>query len=142
VDVLEDGWAPIRWCLFAEPLHTYTGHPVKLEAVLANDGALRPGEYPAHFRISGPAGVAWERRTTVRVPDVKEPPLAIPVLEEEVRLDGPAGVYTLVADLERGAPMDGVSIFVCRIGRPRRASRGALGLGHRLRGKAGWPRMD
>ena len=134
VDVLEDGWAPVRWCLFADPLHTYTGHPVKLEAVLANDGALRPGEYPAHFRISGPAGVAWERRTTVRVPDVKEPPLAIPVLEEEVRLDGPAGVYTLVADLERGAPMGRRLDFRLsdRAALPRLARRvGVWGIGSR-----------
>src|SRR5262249_51128672 len=30
-DVMQDGWAPIRWCLFAEPAHTYLGRPVTLE---------------------------------------------------------------------------------------------------------------
>ncbi len=51
--VMEDGFAPLRWCLFVEPTHAYSGRPIDLEAVLANEDILPPGEYPACFRISG-----------------------------------------------------------------------------------------
>jgi hypothetical protein len=107
VDVLQDGWAPLRWCLFADPMHAWAGRTVKLEAVLANEDVLRPGGYPVRFRLSGPAGVVWERQATAHIAAGQNGPLAMPVLEEEVRLDGPAGVYELVADMERGgAPLN------------------------------------
>ena len=61
-DALSDGWAPLRWCLFAHPLHGYAGRPLTVEAVLANEDVLPAGEYPARFRVIGPEGVAWERR--------------------------------------------------------------------------------
>jgi hypothetical protein len=99
-DVLQDGWAPLRWCLFADPAHGYAGRPVHVEAVLANEDVLAPGEYPARFRIMGPQGVAWERRAMVRVGANR--PLAVPVLDEQVTIAGPAGVYQLAAQLERG----------------------------------------
>jgi hypothetical protein len=106
-DALADGWAPLRWCLFADPMHAWAGRTVKLEAVLANEDVLRPGGYPVRFRLSGPAGVVWERQATAHIAAGQNGPLAMPVLEEEVRLDGPAGVYELVADMERGgAPLN------------------------------------
>ena len=52
-DAVCDGWAPVRWCLFAEPGHTYLGRPVTLEAVLANEDTLRAGIYPVQFRVLG-----------------------------------------------------------------------------------------
>lgn len=99
VDALSDGWAPLRWCLFATPLHGYAGRPVRLEAVLATEDVLRPGEYPATFRICGKNGIAYEKRTVLRVPE--NPPLAIPVLNEQVVLDEP-GEYEFAARLDRG----------------------------------------
>ena len=54
IDALFDAWAPLRWCLFAEPVHVRGGETIHLEAVLANEDALRPGEYPAHFQVIGP----------------------------------------------------------------------------------------
>jgi len=104
-DVLEDGWAPLRWCLFVNPTHTYTGAPLSVEAVLANEDVLPPGDYPGRFRISGPEGVAWDLRATVRLPHPapgSRPPLAVPVAGEQIRIHGPAGRYELVAELERG----------------------------------------
>lgn len=104
MDALQDGWAPLRWCLFANPPHAYSGKVVKLEAVLANDGVLPPGEYPALFRVLGPGGIAWEGQAQVRVPE--DNPLAVPVFATEARISGPAGVYEFVANLERGgAPL-------------------------------------
>ena len=108
-DALADGWAPLRWCLFATPLHGYVGRAVTLEAVLANEDVLPPGEYPVRFRVHGPAGVAWERGAAARIPGpASDGPLAVPVLRETVTLPGPPGQYTFAASMERGgAPAGG-----------------------------------
>ena len=109
MDALHTGWWPVRWCLFVEPWHAYAGRAVKVEAVLANEDVLAPGRYPVRFRIMGPRGIAWEKRTEAVLPAPapgKDPLLAVKVLEEEVVLDGPAGTYRLVADLEGGAPLN------------------------------------
>jgi hypothetical protein len=106
MDAMKDGWTPLRWCLFANPTHTYLGRPVKLEGVLANEDVLRPGDYPVRFRVCGPAGMAWERAATVHVPalpDGEEGPLAIPVMAEDVVLEGREGDYELTAYIEQGA---------------------------------------
>ena len=105
-DAMCDGWAPVRWCLFAEPAHTYVGRPVMLEAVLANEDALLAGDYAAELKVWGPEGVAWNRKVSFSVLHAKagnEPPLAIPVLKEEVVLQGSGGTYEFVPFIERGA---------------------------------------
>ncbi|MHB9036893.1 MAG: malectin domain-containing carbohydrate-binding protein, partial [Armatimonadota bacterium] len=111
VDAISDGWAPLRWCLFVSPTHGYSGGRFELEAVLANENVLEPGDYPVRFRISGPSGVVWERKTTLSVaqPDTGlDVPLAMQVIKEEVTLDIPAGTYEFVANMERGgAPAGG-----------------------------------
>lgn len=110
-DALSDGWAALRWCLFVDPLYGYSGRKVKLEAVLANEDVLAPGDYPVTLRVHGPAGVAWEKKTTVRIPQAGpdgDTPLAVPVLCQRVKLSGPAGRYTFAANLEcGGAPFGG-----------------------------------
>jgi hypothetical protein len=78
---------------------------VTVEAVLANQDVLRPGEYPARLRIFGPSGALWERAVSVRLPAPPaggESPLAVPVVKSEVRLEGPAGTYVLAAQMEQG----------------------------------------
>ena len=94
-DAMQDGWAPVRWCLFAEPIHTYVGRPVTLEAVLANEDVLHAGDYPVRFRVWGPHGTAWEKESKVSITGVKDGLLAVPVLKEEVMLTGPGGDYEL-----------------------------------------------
>ncbi len=104
-DVLRDGWAPLRWCLFCEPGHGYVGRPLTVEAVLANEDVLPPGDYPVQFRILGPDGVAWSERTTLHLPptgSTGRPPLAVAALEAELTIAGPPGRYELAARLERG----------------------------------------
>jgi Glycosyl hydrolases family 2, sugar binding domain/Glycosyl hydrolases family 2/Glycosyl hydrolases family 2, TIM barrel domain len=109
-DAVSDGWAPLRWCLLAGPMHGYAGREITFEATLANEGALPPGEYPVRFRILGPAGLAWEKPATVTIPDPS--PLAIPVLEEKLKLSGPAGQYVFAANMEKGgAPSGGRLTF-------------------------------
>ena len=111
MDVLQDGWAPLRWCLFAAPMHAYAGRPVRLEAVLANEDALRPGVYPVLFRVIGPEGLVWEAAREVSIaqpPEGEYAPLAYPVLNEEVTISGPPGRYTFsAAMLHGGAPAGG-----------------------------------
>ncbi len=115
VDALADGWAPLRWCLFCAPSHSYAGRALKIEAVLANESVLPPGEYPVRLRIAHTQGIAWEKRTTLRIPESevgRAGPLAVPVLAEEVTIDGPAGAYTFAASLERGgSPAGGRLLF-------------------------------
>lgn len=105
VDALADGWAALRWCLFCDTMHGYAGRSFRLEAVLANEGELQPGSYPARLRVIGPAGVVWEKRTNIEIPQPEEGqdgPLAVPVICEDVVVRGPAGTYEFAAMLERG----------------------------------------
>ena len=109
VDALADGWAPLRWCLFVDPPHGYAGRKVKVEAVLANEDVLRPGEYPASFRIFGPSGPVWRKDVTLRVPKPvkgKDGSLALPVLLAEVTLSEP-GQYEFAASIQGCMPAGG-----------------------------------
>ena len=105
-ECLENGWAPLRWCLFVDNLHGYAGRPLRVEAVLANEDVLPPGDYAATFRIWGPKGTVWSKKVDLRLPDKGKgnlPPLAVPVLSETVELRVPPGRYVLTAWLENGA---------------------------------------
>ncbi|SEN98391.1 sugar-binding domain-containing protein [Paenibacillus sp. OV219] len=111
IEALQDGWSPLRWCLFVEPMHVYAGTPFQVEAVLANEDVLLPGEYPVCFRISGKSGVVWEKRAKVSISETEsgeDGPLAIPVILEQVVLDDvKAGEYELSAFMEYGGAPSG-----------------------------------
>lgn len=111
VDALFDAWAPLRWCLFAEPKNVYRGQKVRLEAVLANDDALKPGEYPVRLQLVGPGGATvLDRTVSVKIPPrpgLADPPLAIRCFDETVPVDGPEGEYRFVATFLRGAAAAG-----------------------------------
>ena len=116
VDALFEAFAPLKWCLFAEPANVYRGGRVRLEAMLANEDALRPGEYPARLQVVGAGGErVLDRTVTVTIPapqGEQEPPFALPVFAEEVTVDGPAGRYRFLAALEKGgAPTGGEADF-------------------------------
>jgi len=109
-DAVADGWSPLRWCLFVEPLHVCSGRAVTVEAALANEDVLKPGDYPVRFRVFSPQGPVWERQTVVKIPD--PPTLAVPAIRETFTLDGPAGQFTFAASLEQGgAPTGGRLAF-------------------------------
>jgi hypothetical protein len=102
-EVIKEGWAPLRWCLFVEPGHGYAGKPLHVEAVLANEDVLKPGKYPAEFRILGGGGIVWEEKTEIELPaegPMGMPPLAVQVLDCTVEL--PAGEYLFAAQLTGG----------------------------------------
>jgi hypothetical protein len=112
VDAVFDGFAPLRFCLFVEPVNVYPGTPVRLEAVLANEDALAPGKYPARLVVVGPdARKVFEQAVAVTIPDRSgqaEPPMVLPVFAEKVKLvEGPPGKYRFLAAFERGAAAAG-----------------------------------
>jgi hypothetical protein len=110
-DAVFDGFASLRWCLFVEPVNTYYRTPVKLEAVLANEDALLPGNYPVRLQVVGPStSRVFERTVTITIQDPKnkpEPRMVLPVFAEEVTIEGPAGKYRFIATFERGAAAAG-----------------------------------
>jgi hypothetical protein len=126
VDAVFDGWAPLRWCLFIEPVHFYRGERVRLEAVLANEDQLAAGDYPARFQVFDPNHTkVWEKQAVVTIakPGARpEPHFALPVLAEDVVIDGPPGQYRFVASLERGAAPAGgdVAFFIADRAQQRR----------------------
>ncbi|MBR0509058.1 MAG: hypothetical protein IJJ85_02985 [Clostridia bacterium] len=96
-DAVSDGWAPLRFCLFIKP-HFYAGESVVMEAVLANDGVLKPGTYTAQLSVAGKNGTvtAFEREFTVT------DAFAVPVCKETITPNLPAGEYTFWAFLKDG----------------------------------------
>jgi hypothetical protein len=115
-DAMFEALAPLRMCLFVEPTHIYRGQKVRVEAVLANEDVLPPGEYPVRLQVIGPAmSRVFERKVTVTAPDRtgnQEPPFAIPFFADDIAVHGPAGQYRFLATLERGgAPTGGQTEF-------------------------------
>ncbi|HUT36248.1 MAG TPA: glycoside hydrolase family 2 TIM barrel-domain containing protein [Planctomycetota bacterium] len=119
LDAVFDGFAPLRFCLFVEPVNVYRGTKVRLEAVLANEDALLPGEYPVRLQVVGPpvGGASlprvFERTVKLTIPDPKgkaEPPMVLPVFEGQVVVDGPSGKYRFLATIERGAAAAGEAV--------------------------------
>lgn len=110
VDAIFDGLAPLRWCLFAEPVNVYRGKTVKLEAVLANEDRLAAGAYPVKLDVFGPnSSLVFEQHITVNIPDPgSEPPLALPVFSNDIVASWPTGKYRLVAAFESGASAAGL----------------------------------
>ena len=106
VDAMFEGFAPLRLCLFAEPVNVYRGARVRFEAVLANEDALAPGEYPVRLLVIGPQGHRIFEKT-VRVTIEKDSPFALPVFAEDVPAEGPSGRYRFLAAFERGAAATG-----------------------------------
>ena len=98
METLRDGWAPLRWCMFVEPAHGYTGRDFEFEVVLANEEVLMPGMYPVQVKVCGPEGAVWEKKIDLHIPKPGEGEdglLAISVLRESITLDVQPGVYEL-----------------------------------------------
>lgn len=116
LDAMRDGWAPLRWCLFVEPCQLYRGGTVRIEAVLANEDVLRPGDYEVEVVLFDPdQKPVFKKKVIVAISDPKtNPPFALPVVAEDVKINGPAGRYRLAAHFVSGAAAEGqpVEFFV------------------------------
>ena len=107
-DVMFECFAPVRLCLFAEPVNAWRGDSVMLEAVLVDENTLTPGEYPVRLQVLGPdRRCVWQRDITVTVADDAERPFATSVFCEDVPLDVPTGEYRFIANFQRGATATG-----------------------------------
>jgi len=111
VDCVFDGWYPLRWCLFVEPVNVYRKTPVRLEAVLANEDMLLPGDYPVRLQVVGPKAFrTFEKTITVTISPLEsmpQPSFALPVFAEDVVIDGPSGRYRFLATFEKGGAAAG-----------------------------------
>jgi len=111
IDAVFDAWYPLRWCLFVEPVQVYRGQKARIEAILANEDALNPGDYPVRLQVVGPNNESvFDRKMTITIPDPKgkpEPRFTLPVLNEEVVIGGPSGKYRFLAIFEKGAAAAG-----------------------------------
>ncbi len=117
-DALFEALAPLRLCLFATPANLRRGGQVRLEAVLANEDALQPGDYPVRLQLIGPGmNRVLDRVVKVTVPATTpgaESPFALPFFAKELEVNAPAGHYRFLATMERGgAPTGGAAdVFV------------------------------
>ena len=105
-EVFRQGFAPVHWCLFVDPVHVYPGAPMTVEAVLVNEDVLKPGDYPVRLRVLGPNGLVCEKNRTLTIPAPTaqgEPPLALPAFKEQITLDGGPGAYQVSVFFDRGA---------------------------------------
>jgi len=114
LDAVWDGWYPLRWCLFVEPVQVYRGRPARIEAVLANEDVLKPGDYPVRVQVVGPHALkVLDRALTVTIPDPQgspEPPFALNAFTAEVPIDGPSGQYRFLVAFQQGAAAAGGEI--------------------------------
>ena len=106
VDAVFEGFYPLRWCLFAEPVNAYRNKPVHFDAVLANEDVVKPGKYQARVQVVGPGNQRiMDKKVGFTIPEPvlgKEPSFALPVFSEDVVMSGPAGKYSFFVDLESG----------------------------------------
>ncbi len=115
-DVQSESMAKLLWCVFINPTNVYSGQEFMIEAVLANEDVLYPGEYPVSARIvHSEVGCVWEYNTILTIPEPPEGemnPFAVPVFKEYLTLDVPEGEYQLTVWMDRGAiPAGGKQTF-------------------------------
>lgn len=111
VDAMQNGLAPLKWCFFLEDSHVYSGKPVRLEVVLANEDVLKEKEYPVCLRVTGENGVVWEKKLTLLPTAEQLATFSVPVFDGEVTFDLPTGIYELHADMEGAAAFDSSLTF-------------------------------
>ena len=112
-DVLQTGFAPLRFCLLPERTTLYPGEPLHVEAVLANEDILRIGQtYTVRAGIICGGSVRDVREFSFTVTPEDAKGLAIPVFDDVWETDGlPAGAYRFHAELvsmadAKGGDMD------------------------------------
>lgn len=99
-DAVSDGWAPLRFCLYVSH-NIYSGDPITVEAILANEGILKNGEYTARFAIAGENGTVFSDAVKF---ELDENEFAVPVLKRTLDIKLPKGKYTFFIEMDDAAP--------------------------------------
>jgi hypothetical protein len=110
---MQEGWAPLRWCLLVNPTNAYADAPIHVKAALANEDALPGDDYPATITVSGPSGVVWKQAVVAHVQ--QKGPLAYTLFDDDIHVANlKAGTYTLAASLDgkRNAAADKIAFTV------------------------------
>lgn len=103
-DTLQNGFSPVRWCLFMNRPNHYRGNPIELEAVIANEGVLDIGKYPVSIKIvDKDRNTLFEDHTVLEITKTNKKLMSVPVYKKTIEIDLPEGEYTFRADLEEGA---------------------------------------
>jgi len=99
-EAMQNGWAPLRWCLTINPMSIYTNSTFRVKVELANEDFLAAGAYPATLTIRNPEGtILWTRNVTISIPFF-DAPLAYYIINEDITVAGlEEGEYSLNAEL-------------------------------------------
>ncbi len=109
-DVLQDGFAPLRWNVILSAPAVFRGSPLHVEASLATENVLRVGQtYTARAAILDREGRAYGVRDyTFTVTAEQEKTMVVPVFDETWDTSElPEGEYEFKADLLTGADASG-----------------------------------
>ena len=87
-------------------MNVYRGTRIRFEAVLANEDALLPGQYPVRLLVVGPQNQRVFEKT-VDVTIAAESPFSLPIFAEDVVIDGPPGRYRFLASFQSGGAATG-----------------------------------
>jgi hypothetical protein len=117
MEVTSDGWWPLRWCLDAAPAVSFPGGQLDIELSLADEDVLPSGQYEARLAVVGPEGWRWQRSVELPIEHGRGP-LAVPVLNERITLDGGPGRYCCAASLGTAASPAAGRVDIEVIGRP------------------------
>ncbi|MCX6872308.1 MAG: hypothetical protein NTW21_00640 [Verrucomicrobia bacterium] len=111
LEAFQDMASKVRLCLFVEPINVYRGTKVRLEAVLVNRDALKPGKYPVRIQVVGPnLEPLLDKEVSVEVAETEgksESPFARLVFDENLAVDSPTGKCRFLATFQRGAAAGG-----------------------------------
>jgi hypothetical protein len=114
VELQTDLTAPVRWCLFTEPVNIYNGGKLKLEAILSNLDVLSVGDYPVRIEVVAPDNRrVFEEKLNLMIPAPSvssELPLVKEFFSREIPINGPVGIYKFLVYFERGAAATGGEI--------------------------------
>lgn len=108
-DVLQDGFAPLRWCLFPSAPALWPGQELTVEAVLATEDVLKAGkEYEVRAGVLSDDGPVDIRTYRVTVTQEQVKHMSVPVFTDTWKTDKlTPGEYEFVAELCAGGEAAG-----------------------------------
>lgn len=123
-DVVSEGWAKLRWCLFATE-NVYAGEQAEFECVLATDGVLASGEYHAHFTVSRDGEIVERFDASF---NLCGDDFATPVVKRKITASAGSGKYEIEAMLDEGSPVAN-TVYFYAYDKPNKTQKRVCGVG-------------